>query len=125
MASPTRDATRVTGRSLGLGRRALTVAWRLITATGVLHLAVALVSYDRLTPDALWFAGNGLAVMLIGVITLHARVPPGVATRRAAVGANAAELVLATGFAILTTGREPQGPLLMALFVLAAAAARR
>lgn len=69
----------------------------LTAAVGLLHLAVAFASYDHLTLDALWFAGSGLAVVLIGVLTLLARGSRrDTAARRTAVGANAAGLVLAT-----------------------------
>lgn len=77
-----------------------------------------------MTLDALWFAGSGLAVVLIGVLTLLARSSRrGSGTGWAAVGANAAGLILATTFCVLTGWREPQGPILVALFVAAGAAA--
>lgn len=121
-ASGTRGSP-AAGRA-GFARRALSVAGSLTAAVGLLHLVVAVASYDRLTLDALWFAGSGLAVVLIGVLTLLARGSKrGTAARWAAVGANAAGFVLATTFCVLTRWKEPQGPLLVALFVAAGVAA--
>lgn len=83
-----------------------------------LHIGVAGVQYDTLSFDALWFAGSGLAVVLIGVLTLLARSAPAPAGMRWAVaGANAAGLALAIAFGTLTHWREPQGPVLVVLVV--------
>lgn len=102
-----------------IANRLLAVAGGLTVAVGVLHLGVAVVQFRALTLDALWFAGSGLAVVLIGVLSLLARSTPGhAATRCAAIGANVAGLALAVGFGTLTSWREPQGPALVALFVL-------
>ena len=49
--------------------RLLRVAGGLTVGVGALHLGVAMVQYDALSFDALWFAGSGLAVVLIGVLT--------------------------------------------------------
>lgn len=99
------------GRLLGIAR------W-LTVAVGVLHLGVAGTQYDALSFDALWFAGSGLAVVLIGVLSLLARSASASAgVRWAAVGANAAGLALALAFGVLTRWREPQGPVLVALFL--------
>ncbi len=99
-------------------RRLLGVAGWLTVTVGVLHLGVALVQYDTLSLDALWFAGSGLAVVLIGMFTLLARPPLASAgVRWAAAGANVAGLALAMAFSALTHWREPQGPVLVALFL--------
>lgn len=106
--------------------RVLSVAGSLTVAVGVLHLGVAVAQYGAPSLDALWFAGSGLAVVLIGVLSLLARAAPGhAATRRAAVGANVAGLALAAGFGALTSWHEPQGPALVALFLVGAAGAQR
>jgi hypothetical protein len=101
-----------------VARRILNIAGWLTVVVGVLHLGVAAAEYDTLSFDALWFAGSGLAVVLIGVLSLLARAPCAPAsTRRVAVGANMAGVVLAVAFGALTRWREPQGPVLVALFL--------
>ena len=55
---------------------------------GVLHLALTLPMYGRLSLEALWFAGSGLAVVccgLMNVVALRSRPP---LTRWAVVTAN-------------------------------------
>lgn len=109
-----------------VANRLLAVAGGLTVAVGVLHLGVAVVQFRALTLDALWFAGSGLAVVLVGVLSLLARsAPDHAATRWAAIGANVAGLALAVGFGTLTSWHEPQGPALTALFVLSAAGLSR
>ena len=101
-----------------MARRILSIAGWLTVVVGVLHLGVAAVEYDMLSFDALWFAGSGLAVVLVGVLSLLARAAPAPAsTRWAAVGANMAGVVLAVAFGALTRWREPQGPVLVTLFL--------
>lgn len=85
----------------------------------MLHLGVAGAQYDTLSFDALWFAGSGLAIVLIGTLSLLARsasAPTG--ARWAAAGANLAGLALAVAFGVLTGWREPQGPVLVSLFFM-------
>src|SRR5215208_5753329 len=88
---------------------------------GVLHLIVGFRSYDRLDFDALWFAGSGLAVLLIGALTMLgcSRHAWG-SLRLTAVVANLLGLTLAVGFGALTRWREPQGPILSLLFAAGA-----
>ena len=101
-----------------MSRRLLSVVGWLTFSVGGLHLAVTALQFDTLSLDALWFAGSGLAVVLIGVLTLLARSAPAhSAVRRAALGANVAGLALAVGFGVLTRWREPQGPALVVLFL--------
>jgi hypothetical protein len=72
--------------------------------------------------DALWFAGSGIAVVLVGALTLLAPdAAAGVA--RVAVAANGAGVALAVGFGVLTRWSEPQGPVLVATFLAGGAAA--
>jgi hypothetical protein len=124
-----RWAARVTPGDRMAGRvadRLLTAAGSLTVAVGVLHLGVSVAQYDTPSLDALWFAGSGLAVVLIGVLSLLAgSAPEHTATRRAAIGANVAGLALAAGFGTLTSWQEPQGPVLVALFLVGAAGATR
>lgn len=112
-----REPSRLAGRVLG-------VAGWLTVAVGTLHLGVAAMQYDALSLDALWFAGSGLAVVLIGALTLLARATRGhAAVRPMAVGANVAGLALAVAFGALTRWRAPQGPVLVALFLAGGAGA--
>ncbi|WP_284349727.1 hypothetical protein [Roseisolibacter agri] len=107
-----------------MARALLGIAGGLTAAVGMLHLAVAAVQYNALSFDALWFAGSGLAVVLIGVLTLLLRSAPAFSELRlAAFGANVAGLALAMAFGALTRWREPQGPVLVTLFLAGAAGA--
>lgn len=54
-------------------RRALAVAGGLTVVVGLVHLGVAAAQFRALSLDALWFAGSGLAVILIGVLSLLAQ----------------------------------------------------
>lgn len=95
--------------------RALTsiAGWAAVAIGGV-HTGLAVAAFRQPSLDALWFAGSGLAVILIGVLTLIAKR---VSARGAALGANVAGLALAITFGVLTGWREPQGALLVAIFL--------
>lgn len=97
------------------------IAGGLTVAVGAVHVALTLQGFDHLSFEALWFAGSGLAVILIGAFTLLADAATTV--RWAAVGANLAGLLLAIGFGVLTDFTAPQGPVLIALFLTGAASA--
>jgi len=104
-----------------LGHRAGTVAARgsgsLIALIGALHVALTPCIYERFSLDALWFAGSGTGVMLIGALTIlagHARP-----VRWTALAANGAGIALGAAFTVLTDAAEPQGPLLIVLFLAA------
>jgi hypothetical protein len=107
------------------GHRALTIAGFLTIAVGAMHLGITFLAYRpvfRLT--ALWFAGSGVAIVLIGVVTLFARnTPAGSIERWVAFGANAAGLVIATAYSVLNAWREPRGYVEIALFIIGAQAA--
>jgi hypothetical protein len=90
-------------------------------AVGAVHVAFTARDFDHPSLDALWFAGSGLAVMLIGALSLLAGAAT--AVRWTAVAANLAGLLLAVGFGVLTGFSGPQGPLLIALFLTGTAAA--
>jgi hypothetical protein len=107
------------------GHRALTIAGFLTIAVGAMHLGITFFAYKPLfTLTALWFAGSGVAIMLIGVLTLFARgAPAGSIERWVAFGANAAGLVIATAYSVLNGWREPRGYVEIALFIIGAQAA--
>jgi hypothetical protein len=91
----------------------------LTVAVGAVHVALTGRDFDLHSLHALWFAGSGLAVMLIGALTLLA--DQAAAVRWTAVAANLAGLLLAIAFAVLTGFGGPQGILLIALFLAGAA----
>lgn len=109
------------------GHRALTIAGFLTVAVGAMHLGITFLAYRplfRLT--ALWFAGTGVAIILIGIITLLARnAPAGSMERWAAAAANAAGLVIAVAYEALNRWSEPRGYVQIALFSMALVAALR
>ena len=109
------------------GHRALTIAGFLTIAIGALHLAITPFAYRpvfKLT--AVWFAGTGVAIVLIGVVTLLARnAPAGSMERWAAVAANVAGLVIAAAYSILNEWREPRGWVEIALFSMGVVGALR
>jgi hypothetical protein len=101
------------------------VAGWIVVAIGFDHLGVTFVDYDTLSVEALWFAGTGFAILLIeaiNVITSILREPQFTdlrGIRGLALIANACGATLGVVFVILTAARQPQGPLLVALFVTA------
>ena len=84
---------------------------------GMLHVALTACIYRDLSVDALWFAGSGIAVMLIGALTILAEYARPV--RWTALAANGAGIGLGVAFTVLTRSTEPQGPVLVALFLAA------
>jgi hypothetical protein len=109
------------------GHRGLTVAGFLAIAAGAVHLGITFLAYRpvfRLT--ALWFAGTGVAIMLIGVVTLFARnTPAGSMERWAAAAANVAGIVIAVAYSLLNDWREPRGWIEIAIFSVGLVAALR
>lgn len=92
----------------------------LAVCIGVIHVAFTAREFDRASLDALWFAGSGIALVLIGALTLLANTGP--AVRWTAVAANLAGFCLAIAFGVLTGWQAPQGPVLAGVFLLGAAA---
>ena len=113
--------------ALYTGHRGLTLAGFLAIAAGAMHLGITFLAYKpvfKLT--ALWFAGSGVAIMLIGVVTLLARnMPAGSMERWAAAAANAAGLVIAAAYSVLNEWREPRGWVEIAIFSVGIVAALR
>lgn len=109
------------------GHRALTIAGYLTIAVGALHLAITPFAYRpvfKLT--AVWFAGTGVAIVLIGVVTLLARnTPAGSMERWAAAAANVAGLAIAVSYSVLNEWREPRGWVEIALFSMGVVGALR
>lgn len=113
--------------ALYTGHRGLTLAGFLTIAVGAMHLGITFFAYRpvfKLT--ALWFAGTGVAIMLIGVVTLLARsAPAGSMERWAAAAANLAGLVIAVAYSVLNQWSEPRGYVEVALFSVGLVAALR
>lgn len=106
-------------------RRALALTGGLTVLVAVVHLVVAASAYPGFTLEALWFVASGVAVALIGVLSLLASSVSAAAVRWTAVGANVAGLALALGFLLLAGWQAPQGLLLLLLFAAGATCALR
>ena len=109
------------------GNRALTIAGFLTIAVGAMHTGITFLAYRPLFKlTALWFAGTGIAIILIGILTLLARnAPAGTMERWAAAAANAAGLVIAFAYEALSAWSEPRGYAEIGRFSMAVVAALR
>jgi hypothetical protein len=109
------------------GHRALTIAGFLTLAMGAVHLGITFLAYRPIFRlDAVWFAGTGVAMMLIGAVMLLARhAPAGSMARWVAAAANIAGLVIAFAYEMLNDWREPRGYVQIALFSMGVVAALR
>src|SRR5688572_55944 len=109
------------------GHRGLTLAGFLAIAAGAVHLGITFLAYRPVFRlSALWFAGTGVAIMLIGLVTLLARnAPAGSMERWAAAAANVAGLVIAVAYSVLNEWREPRGWVEIAIFSVGLVAALR
>jgi hypothetical protein len=112
-------------------QRTQSVAGRIILATSVVHLSVTFVDYDQLSLRALWFVGSGFALLLIGglnVITsgLEKEVFEALrGLRYLTLVSDACGVALGGLFIALTGAAEPQGPVLVLLFLTAGIAQLR
>jgi hypothetical protein len=113
--------------ALYTGHRALTIAGFLTLAMGAMHLGITFLAYRPVFRlEALWFAGTGVAIMLIGAVTLLARVAPaGSMERWIAAAANVAGLVIAFAYEMLNDWSEPRGYVQIGLFSMGLVAALR
>jgi hypothetical protein len=113
--------------ALYTGHRGLTLAGFLAIAAGAMHLGITFLAYRPVFKlSALWFAGSGVAIILIGILTLFARnAPAGSMERWAAAAANAAGLVIAAAYSVLNEWREPRGWVEIAIFSVGIVAALR
>ena len=109
------------------GHRGLTLAGFLALAVGAVHFGIIAVGYRPIFRiEAVWFAGTGVAFILIGALTLFARnAPAGSMERWAAAAANAAGLVIAVAYSILNEWREVRGYVEIAVFSVGLVAALR
>lgn len=85
-------------------RRIASIAWWLTVVTGLVHLFMSGDSGQASGVGVLWFVGSGVAILLIGAVTLLAG------------------LILGIWFGVATSWDAPQGPMLSLLFVSGAGA---
>ncbi len=89
------------------------------------HLAVTFIDYDRLSLQSLWFVGSGFALLLIGGLNvITARVDPAAfdqlrSLRMLTLIADGCGVSLGGLYVVLTNGSQPQGPVLVVLFLIA------
>jgi hypothetical protein len=94
----------------------------------IVHFAVTFIDYDTPSLRALWFVGSGFALLLIGGLNLVTAelnddaLRDVLGLRLLTLGADACGVVLGLGYMWLTGGTQPQGPILVALFLAAAGA---
>jgi hypothetical protein len=102
-----------------------------IVVISFIHLAVTFIDYDALSLRALWFVGSGFALLLIGglnVITSSlddASFCALVGVRALTLVANVCGVMLGLLYLWLTNGSQPQGPVLIVMFAIAAIAQLR
>lgn len=103
---------------VGLGQLARG-AGALTVLTGVVHTGVGVAEYEWPSFDALWFHGSGIAVMLIGALTLLSTSQRAWrALGAVALAANLLGIALAVAFGTLSQWRAPQGLVLIGLFAV-------
>jgi MYXO-CTERM domain-containing protein len=103
----------------------------IIGVISVIHLIVTFVDYDELSLRAMWFVGSGFALLLIGglnVITAgldDAQFTALRGLRALTLLSDFCGLTLGSLFVVLTSGSQPQGHALVALFAIAGGAQLR
>lgn len=113
------------------GQQVQRIAGWVIVAISFVHFAVTFVDYDALSLRAMWFVGSGFALLLIGGLNVvTSTLPPAVfaelrSLRTLTLLANGCGVALGVLYVILTRGTQPQGPVLVILFVVAAISQRR
>ena len=106
-------------------QRVQRIAGWIMVVIAFIHLAVTFIDYDRLSLRALWFVGSGFALLLIGglnVITSQLPSQPFAelkGLRSLTLVADLCGVSLGVLYVVLTSGRQPQGPVLVLLFALA------
>lgn len=102
------------------GHRGATIAGLLTVAAGAMHFGITFLAYRPvLKLTALWFAGTGIAIALIGILTLFVRyTPAGSVDRWVAALANGAGLVIAIIYEMLNQWSEPRGYAQIVLFLV-------
>src|SRR5262245_18503879 len=101
-------------------RRLAQAAGALTIAIGFAHTAVGIAEYPWPSFDALWFHGTGIALFLIGALTILAA--SGRAWRpliAVALAANVLGFAHAAAFNVLSHWHAPQGLVLMGIFAIA------
>jgi hypothetical protein len=97
------------------------VAGALTVVVAFVHAAVGVAEYAWPSFDALWFHGSGMALLLVGALTMLAASERGWPSLAAvALAANLLGVALAVAFGALSRWEQPHGPLLIALFAAGA-----
>jgi hypothetical protein len=109
------------------GQRSMAIAGMLTMAMGAMHIGITFLAYKPLFRlPALWFAGTGVAIVLIGAVTYMARVySAGAPERWIAVAANLAGLVIAVAYEALNEWSEWRGYLQIGFFATGLVASLR
>lgn len=82
---------------------------------GVIHLALTPLFYDRFSPEALWFAGTGLALVFLGLLNLVAERAWEAWSLNVCIAANLAGCVY--GLLVVIALPEIQAYLALVIFV--------
>jgi hypothetical protein len=99
------------------------IASYLLIALGAVHTALTPVFYGRLTPNAMWFAGAGLAMIFVGFLNVLLSRGAGRDTPSRVLVYVANLLTLAFGAVTVALDGEPQvifGMLLIATITVTA-----
>lgn len=99
------------------------IASYLLIALGAMHTALTPVFYSRLTPNAMWFAGAGLAMVFVGFLNVILSRGAGRDTPSRALVYVANLLTLGFGSVTVYLDGEPQvvfGMLLIATITVSA-----
>ncbi|HEX2077026.1 MAG TPA: hypothetical protein VHG08_04930 [Longimicrobium sp.] len=87
-------------------RRAYRTAAGLLVALGTVHASLTVPFYGELSPDAVWFAGTGLAMAFLGCLNLALAASSAVGVRTLCRAANVVGLAYGALAAIAVP--EPQ-----------------
>jgi hypothetical protein len=99
--------------------RLVRAAGVLTVLVGIVHVGVGVAEYEWPSFDALWFHGSGVAVMLIGALTLLSTSERAWSALAAvALAANVLGVCLGAAFGALSQWGAPQGPVLIGLFAV-------
>jgi hypothetical protein len=93
-------------------------AW-LLTALGAVHVLYTAVEHDALSPDAVWFAGAGLALVFLRMLNLAALAADHPSARAVCRAAN----LLGAAFGVLAAVAVPVPQAFLGLALMAALAA--
>lgn len=91
------------------------IAAYLLILIGMTHTALTPVFATAFAPDAVWFAGAGIALVFLGLLNLAARCCAGSGVRSLTVAANV--IGLAYGICAAVVVQEPQAFVAIAVLI--------